>query len=241
VRDELRSLPRDLADDVARHLVMTGRLLDEDPESAYAHARVAQRLASRVAAVREAAGLAAYAVGRYGEALAELRAARRMTGSHVHWPIMADCERGLGRPERALTMAGAPEVQSLDAAGKAEMRIVAAGARRDLGQVDAALVTLQTSDLNSSVRQPWVARLRYAYADMLLAVGREDDARTWFARAIDADPDGETPAAERLAELDGISFLDALDPDADPDPDPDEEPGHEPGHEPGDTPGGGDG
>ncbi|MEW9519220.1 hypothetical protein [Streptomyces tubercidicus] len=211
VRQELLSLPKTLADDVAKNLVMVAKLLDEDPEKAYGYSRVALRLASRVAAVREAAGFAAYAVGKYSEALAEFRAARRMTGSVELWPVMADCERGLGRPEKAMAMAGEPEVAKLDKAGQVEMRLVAAGARRDMGQADAAVVTLQSPELASSAVHPWTARLRYAYADALLAVGREDEARDWFARALEADQGGTTDASDRLAELDGVEFTDALD------------------------------
>ncbi|MDT3400391.1 tetratricopeptide repeat protein [Streptomyces sp. B1866] len=217
VRQELMSLPKTLAEDVAKNLVMVGRLLDEDPERAYGYARVALRLASRVGAVREAAGFAAYAVGKYAEALAEFRAARRMSGSTDLWPVMADCERGMGRPERALAMAGEPEVQKLDRAGQVEMRLVAAGARRDLGQAEAAVVTLQSSELASHTVHPWTARLRYAYADALLATGREEEAREWFARALEADQGGTTDASDRLAELDGVEFVDALDPDQDDD------------------------
>ncbi|MGX1761613.1 hypothetical protein ACWIG5_32665 [Streptomyces lydicus] len=210
MRQELLSLPKTLADDVAKNLVMVAKLLDEEPEKAYGYSRVALRLASRVAAVREAAGFAAYAVGKYSEALAEFRAARRMTGSVELWPVMADCERGLGRPEKAMAMAGEPEVQKLDRAGQVEMRLVAAGARRDMGQADAAVVTLQSPELASSAVHPWTARLRYAYADALLAVGREDEARDWFARALEADQGGTTDASDRLAELDGVEFTDAL-------------------------------
>jgi tetratricopeptide (TPR) repeat protein len=207
------TLPKTLAEDVAKHLVMVARLIDSDPEQAYAYSRVALRLASRVAAVREAAGFASYATERYSEALTEFRAARRMTGSADLWPVMADCERGLGRPERALEMAGAPEVKQLDKAGQVEMRLVAAGARKDLGQLEAAVVTLESPELASHSVQPWTARLRYAYADALLAVGRETDAREWFAKAAEADQSGVTDAAERLAKLDGIEFVDALDED----------------------------
>ncbi|WP_201452771.1 tetratricopeptide repeat protein [Streptomyces sp. HM190] len=210
VRQELQSLPKTLADDVARNLVMVARLIDEDPEGAYDYSRVALRLASRVAAVREAAGFAAYATQKYSEALAEFRAARRMTGSVDLWPVMADCERGLGRPEKALDMAGAPEVHKLDKAGQVEMRLVAAGARRDMGQLDAAIVTLQSPELASHSVQPWTARLRYAYADALLAAGREGEAREWFAKAVEADKDGSTDASDRLAEMDGVEFVDAL-------------------------------
>ncbi|WP_206280002.1 hypothetical protein [Streptomyces luteoverticillatus] len=214
VRQELMSLPKTLAEDVARNLVMVANLLDEEPEQAYAYSRVALRLASRVAAVREAAGFASYATGKYSEALAEFRAARRMTGSVELWPIMADCERGLGRPERALAMAGEPEVQKLDKAGQVEMRLVAAGARKDMGQAEAAVVTLQSPELASNAVQPWTARLRYAYADALLEVGRETEAREWFAKALEADQGGTTNASDRLAELDGVEFTDALEEDA---------------------------
>ncbi|WP_241968603.1 hypothetical protein [Streptomyces sp. ICBB 8177] len=218
VRQELQSLPKTLAEDVARNLVMVARLLDSEPEQAYGYAKVAFRLASRVAAVREALGFAAYANEKYSEALAEFRAARRMTGSVELWPVMADCERGLGRPERALAMAGEPEVHKLDKAGQVEMRLVAAGARRDMGQAEAAVVTLQSPELASNSLQPWTARLRYAYADALLAVGREDEAREWFGKALEADQSGSTDASDRLAELDGVEFVDALDPEADEEP-----------------------
>jgi len=212
VRQELRSLPKTLAEEVAKHLVMAARLLDEDPDDAYRHTQVARRLASRVAAVREAAGLAAYATGRFAEALTELRAARRMSGSDIHLPVLADCERGLGRPERALALAASPAARALDTAGRVELRIVAAGARRDLGQLDAAVLTMQGPELNAAAGGTWVARLRYAYADALLAAGRAAEAQTWFARAVAADATGETDAADRLAELEGTVFVDAEEP-----------------------------
>lgn len=134
-----------------------------------------------------------------------------MTGGVDLWPVMADCERGLGRPEKALDMAGAPEVHKLDKAGQVEMRLVAAGARRDMDQLDAAIVTLQSPELASNSVQPWTARLRYAYADALLAAGREGEAREWFAKAAEADKDGSTDASDRLAEMDGVEFVDAFD------------------------------
>lgn len=201
VREELASLSGGAAAAVAKHLVMAGALLDEDPEQAYAHAMAARRKASRIGVVREAAGVAAYAAGHYAEALAELRAARRMTGSADYLPMMADCERGLGRPRRALDLAADPAVVALDESGRVEMLIVAAGARRDLGEDEAAAVSLQVPELRSRSREPWVARLRYAYADALLAAGRTDEARRWFVRAAQADVDGETDAAERASEL----------------------------------------
>ncbi|MGH6654597.1 MAG: tetratricopeptide repeat protein, partial [Actinocrinis sp.] len=206
IRAELRTLVRMKAQLVGGHLVMAGRLVDEDPEKAYAHARAAQQLAPRLAATREALGLAAYLSDRYAEALSELRAARRITGSNHQWAVMADCERGLGRPEKALEMSQAPEAKELDKATQVELRIVAAGARRDMGQPDAAVVLLQGADLTPAQSEPWTARLRYAYAEALLESDREDEAREWFGRASEVDPEGLTGAGERLAELDGLTF-----------------------------------
>ncbi len=204
---ELSTLRAEAAESAAKHLVMVARLLDEEPEAAYAHAEAARKHGPRVAVIREAFGIAAYRCEKYAEALAELRAARRISGDQEHWPMMADCERALGRPEKALQMAAAPEVAKLSKAGKVEMRIVAAGARSDLGQLDAAVVTLQSPELTDPRPSEWSARLKFAYAAALEAVGRDDEARVWYGRAADADPEGLTDAAERVAELDGIVFL----------------------------------
>ncbi|MGH8969246.1 MAG: hypothetical protein ACRDV1_04800 [Actinomycetes bacterium] len=208
VRAELGSLATVNAEVVSRHLVMAGRLLDEDPEAAYAHAMAAQRRAGRVGSVREAAGLAAYLTGRFAEALSELRAARRISGEAGLLAVMADCERGLGRPERALALAASPEAGALDTAGRVEMRIVVSGARRDLGQHDAAVLALQGPQLRPTARRPWSARLFYAYAEALLDARRPDEAAQWFGHAAEADEAGETDAAERLAQLSGVTFLD---------------------------------
>ncbi|WP_194926329.1 hypothetical protein [Catenulispora pinisilvae] len=202
---------------MAGHLVMAGQNLDEDPELAYRHARTAMKMAPRLASTREAAGLAAYLTERYSEALADLRTVRRITGTNDHWAVMADCERGLGRPERALAMAAAPEAKTLDKETQIELRMVAAGARLDMEQPEAAVVQLQGADLTPAKVQPWTARLRYAYAEALLAAEREDEAREWFMRAADADSEGLTDAAERVDDLDGIAFdefEDELDADA---------------------------
>jgi len=207
VRKELKSLSKDTADLVARHLVMAGRLMDEEPQQALAHARAARALAGRVGAVREASGLVAYTAGEWAEALSELRTARRLTGDPEHLPVMADCERALGRPDRALLVAGDPQAKSLSPAARVELLIVASGARRDQGQAEAAVVSLEVAALEGPVRG-WTARLRYAYADALLDAGREDDAREWFGRAAEVDEHGDTDADERILELDGMVFDD---------------------------------
>jgi len=178
--------------------------LDSDPRLALQHARAAVYHAGRIAAARESLGIAAYMCGEFAEALREFRAALRISGDSSNWPMMADCERGLGRPGKALAMAGAPEASGLDLAGQIELRIVAAGARRDMGQVDAALVTLTCPELKIKNAE-WSGRLRYAYADALLASGRAEEALTWFEHAAAADPRQLTDALERIEELQGIS------------------------------------
>ncbi|MEV7804616.1 hypothetical protein AB0O28_16885 [Microbispora sp. NPDC088329] len=198
-------MPNDLADLVAGHLVAAARALSaEEPDKAYEHAKVARRFAGRIGVVREATGIAAYHAGQYAEALGDLRAARRITGSDEYLPVMADCERGLGRPERALDLVRSREAERLDRAGRIELAIVESGARRDLGQHDAAVITLQrVPELRDPQPKPWSARLAFAYADALAEAGHEEAATDWFARAMAFDEDGETDAAERYAELTG--------------------------------------
>lgn len=201
VREELLTLPKGLAELVGCHLVMAARLLDDNPQLALAHARFARSKAGRVAAVREVAGLSAYRAGEWSEALAELRAARRLGGDTGRLAVLADCERALGRPERALVIARSAEARQLGTDESVELRIVAAGARRDLGQFDAAVIALQGPDLEGTGEESWRARLRYAYADNLLAAGREQDAIRWFLSAAEVDVEETTDAAERAVEL----------------------------------------
>lgn len=172
-RARLRTLSRENADGVARHLVMAGRLLDTDPELAYEHAQAAVRRAGRVDVVREAAGIAAYRTGRFAEALRELRTVRRLNGSDEHLALMADCERGMGRPERALALAREGEAAALDPGARLELALVVAGARLDLGEPDAALVALDgivVRDPEATVR---VSAVRVA---VLEALGRDSEA-----------------------------------------------------------------
>jgi len=204
VRSRLSGLSSYAATEVARHLVMVGRLIDDEPEAAWQHALAARARAARIGVVREAAGLAAYRAGHYAEALAELRTARRLTGSDEHLPVIADSERALGRPERALAIAVLPELGRLDVEHRVEMLIVEAGARSDLGQKEAAVITLQVGLLDSRVKAPWVARLRMAYADALAAVGRDDEAARWLERAAEADPDDVTGIHQRLDDDDVV-------------------------------------
>lgn len=201
VRAELLTLDKSTADTVARHLVAAGELLDEDPEAALAHAQAARQRSGRIAAIREAVGVAAYHCGDWAQALAEFRAARRMGSKSQLLPLIADCERGVGHPERAIELARSAEAAELTGDDADEMRIVAAGARADLGHLDQALALLSSPAPDPSRTGSTAARLFYAYADTLLALGRTDEALQWFVHSAAADTDGVTDAEDRIGEL----------------------------------------
>ena len=197
LRAELLSLSAENAKVVARHLECLALYADSDPVLAHKHGVAAAHHAGRLAVVRESAGYAAYRAGYYEIALKELRAAHRISGDVSMWPVMADCERGLGNPLKALALAGSAEVRQLAKAEEIEMRIVASGARRDLGEFDAAVVTLTCKEL-SNESEEWAARLRYAYADSLEAAGRRGEAREWFEKCAAIDLDEMTDARQRI-------------------------------------------
>jgi tetratricopeptide (TPR) repeat protein len=176
--------------------VAAGTLVDEDAESALAHARAARDRASRVAAVREAVGVAAYHAGDYAEAARELRAYRRMSGDESYRAVLADCERALGRPEVALRLVAEALAGPVDAEEAAELRLVEAGARSDLGEPAAARLILERA-LGGRPRPAMVAdadattlRIAAAYADLLAVQGEQDRAEEWVAALAEVDPEG---------------------------------------------------
>jgi tetratricopeptide (TPR) repeat protein len=183
---------------VAAHLVAAGALADDEPETAWRHARAARARGGRIGVVRETVGLVAYRAGEWAEAIGELRAARRMGGGPGHLAVMADCERALGHPEKAIELSRSAEADELDPEAATELSIVVAGARADLGQVDAALAQLERLGLDKAEEHP---RLAYAYADLLLKSGRSQEALSWFIRSANADTEEETDALDRVEAL----------------------------------------
>ncbi|AKK05860.1 hypothetical protein CMUST_07670 [Corynebacterium mustelae] len=201
VLQDLKVLSKENSTAVAKHMLMAALLMEDDPQLALRHARTAKDRAGRVSVVRETCGIAAYHAGEWKEALSELRAARRMSGGPGLLAVMADCERGLGRPEKAIELAKTEDLSSLSIADRIELGIVVSGARQDLGQVDSAIIALEELKPDpSKIALSW-ARLSYAYADALLAAGRVPEARTWFENAAAQDPDEYLDARERIAEL----------------------------------------
>jgi tetratricopeptide (TPR) repeat protein len=201
LRREVTEALGDRGEEVCRRLVAAFAALDDgDPLAAAGHAEVARRRGSRLAVVREATGIVAYRLGDYERASRDLQAARRIGGSTASVAVLADCERALGRPERALELVAGTSPAGLDPAELAELLIVAAGARRDLGQAEAAVGTLRTPLLDRASNEAWQERLWFAYGEALVAAGREAEGRRWLRRAA------THPAAATTAdELVGLS------------------------------------
>ena len=204
----LRALSRLNAENIARHLVMTQRLLETDPEVAYAHARYAASHAGRIAIVREAAGIAAYVAGLYSEALRELRAARRLSGMDTMYRAMeVDCERALGRPDAALRSAQNALQLDLEDDERAELAIVVTGIYHDQGNDELALITIEDAIRNAPKDTETLRRLHSVRADRLEDLGRVREAEAIRERIyVPEEPevelyDIEEEYAPELAEI----------------------------------------
>ncbi|MFF0943412.1 hypothetical protein ACFYE2_04190 [Kocuria sp. CPCC 205300] len=186
-RAQLGALEPRNAEAVAKHLVMAGRYLLDDPELALQHAQAAGRRGGRIAAVREAAGVAAYEAGDYALALKELRTFRRMTGAEIHLPLMVDCERALGRLDKAVELATSEAASTLESSEQVELAIVLAGMRRDQGDAQGAVDALSIPQLDKNRGFAYSPRLFRAYAEVLRGVGRDREAFTWDRQAVVAE------------------------------------------------------
>ncbi|WP_297565227.1 hypothetical protein [uncultured Arcanobacterium sp.] len=210
-RKHLRSLTPDNADIVARHLAYAGEMLDLDPEVAYQHAKIAFQRAARIDVVREALGLAAYATGRYGEALKELRTYRRMSDDYEHVAMEADAERGLGRAEKALRFISNIPLQKLDMVAKIELAIVTSGARGDLGDAAGGLSVLEKI-IVENLPAELAARVQSVKADRLEELDRLEEAQELRKEYLPI-LQGENTDTDYLFDLDEIlddeAFIDA--------------------------------
>ena len=186
-RGELRTLSKENADEVARHLVMASRLIEDDPALAHRHALAAGRRAGRVAVVRESVAITAYAVGDFALALRELRTFRRISGSDDQIALMVDSERGVGRPDRALELGRSVDRATLPVEARVGLAIAMSGARLDLGDPHAALDELERSPIDLARVHPWSSELYRAFATVYEDLGDAVEAARWQARADTAD------------------------------------------------------
>lgn len=204
-RVELKTLSKDNADWVAQHLVMAGRLIDENPELAHRHALSAARRAGRIGVVRETLAITAYASGDFALALRELRTYRRITGSNDQIALMVDSERGVGRPDRALELGRSIDRSALPADVQVALAIAMSGARLDLGHEEAALAELEIPQLDPNRAFSWSPDLFHAYAEVLEALGRDADSASWRERAERAELALEEAHAD--AELETVHVI----------------------------------
>ncbi|MEL4320160.1 primosomal protein [Leifsonia sp. YIM 134122] len=205
-RNELKTLTKENAEWVAKHLVMAVRLIEDDPELAHQHVISASRRAGRIAVVRETLAITAYAVGDYALALRELRTFRRISGKNDQLPLMVDSERGVGRPDRALELGRSVDRSTLASDVQVALAIAMSGARLDLGQTDEALAELEITQLDPNKAFSYSPGLFAAYADVLEDLGRNEDSAAWRERseraaaAITARDGGDDDYVEVLEE-----------------------------------------
>ncbi len=208
---------------------MVARLIDTDPEQAYLHAQAAVRRAGRVDVAHEAAGLAAYRSGRYAEALRELRTVRRLNGSPEHLPVIADAERGLGRPERAIVVGNDPEAGLLSTESQVELAMVISGARLDLGEPEAAAAVLDSAVVRAA-QGVLAARVAQARATALTALGRVADAELELSRFTQEELDAAAgDVDDEDDEIFAFDLLDEPEEDEESDESDDDESDEEPG------------
>jgi tetratricopeptide (TPR) repeat protein len=204
-RAQLKTLSKENAEEVARHLAMAARLIHDDPQLAHRHAVSAARRAGRIAVVRETLAITAYSIGDFALALRELRTYRRISGRDDQLPMMVDSERGLGRPDKALELARSVPRESLPVAVRVELAIAMSGARLDLGQTEAALAELRIPELDPDTAYSYSPALFDAYATVLEDLGRTDEARQWYERSDRATAalhsDDQTDAEQETIEI----------------------------------------
>ncbi len=219
----MKTLSKENADEVARHLAMASQLIEEHPELAHKHALAASRRAGRIAIVRETLGITAYAIGDFALALRELRTYRRISGKDDQIALMVDSERGVGRADRALEAGRAVDRATLATPVRVALAIAMSGARLDQGEPELALGELQIPELDPDRAFEWSPALFGAHAAVLEDLGRDEEAAFWAARAevaaealgmndededeifvedglIEGEFDDETPAADAPAE-----------------------------------------
>ena len=196
-RNELKTLTKENAETVGRHLAMAARVIDEDPELAHRHVMSAARRAGRIGVVRESLAITAYATGDFALALRELRTYRRISGSNDQLALMVDSERGVGRPDRALELGRSVDRSTLPASVQVALAIAMSGARLDLNEPDAALTELEIPQLDPNKAFSYSPELFAAYAEVLSELGREEESEQWLVRAqransaIDPESDGD--------------------------------------------------
>ncbi len=175
-RERLRSLSKEHAENIGLHILAAYTLEERDPELALEHAKWVAHQASRIDFARETLAFVAYRQGDYKLALREFRTAFRMNGFLDYLPFIADCERGMGEPKKAIETAMSDDAKYLRGESKAEMFLVYAGALGDLELWNKAIEIVHTLGRSKGLAGEYRMRAVQAEQYFLEQAGRSDEA-----------------------------------------------------------------
>lgn len=214
----LRGLSKEHAENIGLHMLAAYTLEESDPQGALAHAKWIAKQASRVDIARETLGFVAYRQGDWRLAERELRTAYRMNGENDYLPMIADCERGLGHPEKAIEIALSDEAKGLKGEAKAEMMIVFAGAYADQKHYDQALKIVRTLEQVPGLSGAYQMRALQAEQNFLDEAGRVQESEQLDQKAdelesqyADEDDEDSDSADDNLRDTDLEDFSEADD------------------------------
>lgn len=175
-RERLRGLSKEHAENIGLHILAAYTLEERDPELALEHAKWVAHQASRIDFARETLAFVAYRQGDYKLALREFRTAFRMNGFLDYLPFIADCERGMGEPKKAIETAMSDDAKYLRGESKAEMFLVYAGALGDLELWNKAIEIVHTLGRSKGLAGEYRMRAVQAEQYFLEQTGRSDEA-----------------------------------------------------------------
>ncbi len=175
-RERLRGLSKEHAENIGLHILAAYTLEERDPELALEHAKWVAHQASRIDFARETLAFVAYRQGDYKLALREFRTAFRMNGFLDYLPFIADCERGMGEPKKAIETAMSDDAKYLCGESKAEMFLVYAGALGDLELWNKAIEIVHTLGRSKGLAGEYRMRAVQAEQYFLEQAGRSDEA-----------------------------------------------------------------
>lgn len=175
-RERLRGLSKEHAENIGLHILAAYTLEERDPELALEHAKWVAHQASRIDFARETLAFVAYRQGDYKLALREFRTAFRMNGFLDYLPFIADCERGMGEPKKAIETAMSDDAKYLRGESKAEMFLVYAGALGDLELWDKAIEIVHTLGRSKGLAGEYRMRAVQAEQYFLEQAGHSDEA-----------------------------------------------------------------
>ena len=175
-RERLRGLSKEHAENIGLHILAAYTLEERDPELALEHAKWVAHQASRIDFARETLAFVAYRQGDYKLALREFRTAFRMNGFLDYLPFIADCERGMGEPKKAIETAMSDDAKYLRGESKAEMFLVYAGALGDLELWNKAIEIVHTLGRSKGLAGEYRMRAVQAEQYFLEQAGHSDEA-----------------------------------------------------------------